>query len=300
MIADYGAFLFASTGWITQFAVAFAGFAAILRFSVFRPSLGRWRISRRGWRTREVPAWFLKLWLAERESAALQERRVLLSGCGLRIDPRFYLACRRMSVFVSVTISVLAWGFHETGVVPLPGVWKGILAGAGVAGAVLFDGAALNALRHYRTDRIRRELIAVSSQLLYYTGSRLHLHGKLLRCLPLTRIIRSEMSLMLNEWYHDPDRALRIFKERLGTDEAYGFTESIRSLRLHESEEVYELLREMVREYKAKIDLAREGRKETASYVLFVLAGIPILYTFQIFLYPWVQEAARLFDALNP
>jgi hypothetical protein len=299
-MAEYGLFLFAWTGWFTQFVLAFAGFAAILRFAVFSPSRSRWRISRRGWRTREVPLWFLRLWRAERESTALQERRVWLSGCGLRTDPRLYLACRRMLIFIFVSFSVLSWSFHEFGVFFLPNLWKLILVTAAFAGGALFDGAALNALQRYRTDRIRRELIAVSSQLLYYTGSRMHLHGKLMKCLPLTRIIRAEMGLMLNEWYHDPDRALRIFKERLSTDEAYGFSESIRSLRLHESDEVYELLREMVREYKAKIELARDGRKETASYALFVLAGIPILYTFQVFLYPWVQEAAKLFDALNP
>jgi len=177
--------------------------------------------------------------------------------------------------------------------------WRQILVVVIIAGLAYFDGAALGAMRKYRTDRIRRELIAVSSQLLYYTSSRLHLHGKLMKCLPLTSMIRTELGLLLNEWYHDPERALQHFKERLGTDEAYGFAESIRSLRLHESDEVYDLMRELVREYKAKIDLAREGRKETASYLMFVLAGIPILYTFQIFLHPWVQEASRLFDALN-
>jgi uncharacterized membrane protein YdbT with pleckstrin-like domain len=69
---------------------------------------------------------------------------------------------------------------------------------------------------------------------------------------------------------------------------------------MSESEEIYEMLREVVRDYKAQIELAKDSRKETTSYLLFVLAGIPILYTFQIFLYPWVQEAAKLFDALNP
>ncbi|KIL36823.1 hypothetical protein SD71_05280 [Cohnella kolymensis] len=169
-----------------------------------------------------------------------------------------------------------------------------------VTAVAAYDRVWLQSFRRYRTDRIRGEIVAVSSQLLYYTGSRLHLHGKLMKCLYLTRHIRGEMGLLLNEWYHDADHALKRFKDRLGTDEAYGFAESLRSLRLNESEDIYDLLRESVRDYKAKIVLAKDSRKETTSYLLFVLAGIPILYTFQIFLYPWVQEAAKLFDALNP
>src|SRR5690606_19026827 len=124
--------------------------------------------------------------------------------------------------------------------------------------------------------------------------------GRLMRCLPLTRMIRGELTGLLNEWYHDPDQALSRFERRLGTEEAHGFAEILRSMRMHESEEVYGLLREMVNEYKARTELAKEGRKETFSYVLFVLAGIPILYMFQVFLYPWVLEASRLFEALNP
>ena len=108
------------------------------------------------------------------------------------------------------------------------------------------------------------------------------------------------MGLLLNEWYHDADAALKRFKDRLGTEEAYGFAESMRSLRLNDSQDIYDLLREVVRDYKSQIELAKDSRKETTSYLLFILAGIPILYTFQVFLFPWVQEANKLFDALNP
>jgi hypothetical protein len=297
-VTEYGFALYTWSGWLTQFVLAFAGFAALLRMAFYRRS--RWRISWKGWRSRQSPLWFLKMWHTDRESVALQERRILLSGCGVRTDPALYLACRRMIMVVFFALAVLCWGIASAGLLSSPVLWNTVPFAVIPGAAALFDTTALSAIRRYRTERIRKELSAVSSQLLYYTGSRLHLHGKLMRCLPLTRIIRGEMGLMLNEWYHDPDRALQKFKERLGTDEAYGFIESIRSLRLHENEEVYDLLREMVKEYKAKIELAKDGRKETASYVLFVLAGIPILYTFQIFLYPWVQEAAKLFDALNP
>ncbi|MDB4866969.1 MAG: hypothetical protein JWR03_1302 [Cohnella sp.] len=297
-MSEYGTTLYSWTGWLTQFLLAFAGFAAILRLTTIRRT--RWRISLRGWRRRDVPVWFLKLGGAAREGVTLQERRILLSGCGLRIDPRLYLTGRRMLICFLALAAVISWGAQAAGLFSSLLGWNVLFASVLLAMAAYFDNLWLQALRRYRTDRIRRELAVVSSQLLYYTGSRLHLHGKLMRCLPLTRLIRVEMGLLLNEWYHDADRALQQFKERLGSDEAYGFTESIRSLRLNETEEVYDLLREMVREYKTKIELAKDGRKETASYLLFVLSGIPILYTFQIFLYPWVQEAARLFKALNP
>jgi hypothetical protein len=297
-LSEYGTALYSWTGWLAQFLLAFDGFAAILRLTTIRRT--RWRISLRGWRRREIPVWFLKLGGAAREGVALQERRVLLSGCGLSIDPGLYLAGRRILICFLASAAVISWGAQAAGLLSSLVGWNVLFASVLLAMAVYFDNMWLQALRRYRTDRIRKELAVVSSQLLYYTGSRLHLHGKLMRCLPLTRLIRVEMGLLLNEWYHDADRALQKFKERLGSDEAYGFTESIRSLRLNETEEVYDLLREIVKEYKTKIELAKDGRKETASYLLFVLAGIPILYTFQIFLYPWVQEAARLFKALNP
>jgi hypothetical protein len=297
-MADYGSILYGWLGLATQFALAFSGFAAVLGAAVSRRN--RWRIAHKSWRERAVPPWFLKLWHADRESVALQERRIWLSGCGIDTDPRLYLACRRMAIGVLASVSALLWASGAMSGLRVPGAGAAALLAALLAIAAYGDGIALNALRRYRTDRIRRELMAVGRQLLYYTGSRLHLHGKLMRCLPLTRMVRPELVLLLNEWYHDPDRALRRFKDRLGTDEAYSFAESVRSLRQYESEDVYDLLRAMVQEYKSRIELARESRKETASYVLFVLAGIPIMYTFQVFLYPWVQEAAMLFDALNP
>ncbi len=294
---DYGTGLYVWAGALVQFAAAFIGIAVALRAALYRRS--RWRMKWQGWRKHQTPLWLIKLGRTDRESRSLQERTVLLAGCGLRIDPRAYVACRRLIIAVCLLAIALSTGLDMAGMAEAARWWKAILAASIIAGVAYCDGTALRAMRKYRTDRIRRELIAVSSQLLYYTSSRLHLHGKLMKCLPLTGMVRTELGLMLNEWYHDPDRALQDFKQRLGTDEAYGFAESIRSLRLHESDEVYDLLRELVREYKAKIDLAREGRKETASYLMFVLAGIPILYTFQIFLHPWVQEASRLFDALN-
>lgn len=293
-----GTLLLNWTGWLTQFLLAFAGMAAVLDL-VFRRR-PRWPVVWKGRRMQEAPAWLLRLWRADRETVALQKRKVLLSACGFTFDPRLYLALRRMAVFVLVFVALVIWALERLMRMSVPGGFATALFCIALALTVLFDETMLKALRQYRTERIRAELMAVARQLLYYAGSRLHLHGKLMRCLPLTRMIRGEMTCLLNEWYHDPDQALGRFERKLGTEEAYGFTEILRSMRLHECEEVYDLIREMMHEYKARMDLAKDGRKETASYVLFVLAGIPILYMFQVFLYPWVLEASRLFEALNP
>jgi hypothetical protein len=285
-------------GWLVQFGLLFVGVTVIMRLSLV--SRNRWRIHLRGWRERRTPRWWLRLWRADKESVSLQERRMLLAGCGIRYPPEAYLAYRRCLLFVLPFLSLAVYAIADKGIMPSMLSWNVLIGLLLVLMLAACDRMWLHSIRRYRTDRIRSEIVAVSSQLLYYTGSRLHLHGKLMKCLPLTRHIRGEMGMLLNEWYHDADTALKRFKERLGTDEAYGFAESMRSLRLNESQEIYDLLREVVRDYKAQIELAKDGRKETTSYLLFVLAGIPILYTFQIFLYPWVQEAAKLFDALNP
>lgn len=297
-MTDYMQSLIIGIGGFVQFVLIFAGVFLILRL-FFAPRI-RWRIQMRGWRTRDTPRWWLRIWGTDKDSVALQERRMLLAGCGIRYPPEAYLAYRRCLLFTLPVIGGIVYVMQEKGEISVVLSWNIFFALLLVVGLIVSDRMWLQSLRRYRIDRIRREIVAVSSQLLYYTGSRLHLHGKLMKCLVLTRHIRGEMGLLLNEWYHDADYALKRFKERLGTDEAYGFAESMRSLRLNESEEIYDMLREIVRDYKAQIELAKDSRKETTSYLLFVLAGIPILYTFQIFLYPWVQEAAKLFDALNP
>lgn len=295
---ESGMTLSTALGWLTQFLIGFAGIAAILHVAARRRS--RWQISIKLRNQSKALNWFLKAARVNGNGKAMKERETLFSRCGISFPPDLYTALRRLLFGL---LAIAACGLRvagNTGVLPATASWNGMIGCALLAGAALFDRQALDSYQRYRTDRIRRELVAVGQQLLYYAGSRLHLHGKLLRCVPLTRLTRGEMGLLLNEWYYDADGALRRFKERLGTSEAYGFTECVRTLKQHENEEVYELLREMVREQKAKIDLAKGTRKETVSYVLFVLAGIPILYTFQLFLYPWVQEAAKLFDSLNP
>jgi len=297
-MSGYGEGLSSAIGWLLQFIFAFISIAALLK--AVTASRNRWRIHLKDWRLHRTPGWWLALWRAHVESAALQERRVLLAGCGIRFPPDAYLAYRRCAMTLCGLFAGTLYVLAERGIGSGFATWNIALTLAIVFGAIAYDHALLQAFKRYRTDRIRKEIVSVCSQLLYYTGSRLHLHAKLMKCLPLTRGIRTEMNLLLNEWYHDADASMKRFKERLGTEEAYGFAETLRSLRLDESESIYDLLREIVREYKSKIELAKNSRKETTSYLLFVLAGIPILYMFQIFLYPWVREAAKLFDALNP
>ncbi|MFC3800306.1 hypothetical protein [Cohnella sp. GCM10012308] len=284
--------------WLVQFLAGAVGVAYVLQALTYRKP--RWRVSFANWRKRGPPQWWLRAAGCGAESSALQERRLLLAGCGIRIDPAIYLAARRSLIFVCAMAAGGSAACGTIGLLSGISLWKAVPIIAVPAIVSTFDKTLLDSFRRYRSDRIRRELIAVMNQLIYYMGSRLHLHGKLMRCMSYTRIIRGDFQLLLNEWYYDADKALLRFKERLGTSEGYSFAETMRSMRLHESDEVYRMLRDVLAEYKAGIELAKAGRKETASYALFVLAGLPILYTFQIFLYPWVQESQKLFEVLKP
>ncbi|MFC5704391.1 hypothetical protein ACFPVX_24135 [Cohnella faecalis] len=297
-MTEYGSSLLSAMSWFIQLAFAFVGFAAVLKLGFVRRY--RWQVSLKSWKKGGAPPWFLKLWRTDRDSPALRERQLLFARCGIRLSPAAYLATQRMAITLLPAAGLSVYSLGRIGWITPLASWNMMIGCSLLIAAAAFDRTALNGFQRYRTDRIRRELVIVGSQLLYYTGSRLHLHGKLMRCLPLTRTIRGETGLLLNEWYYDADAALRRFKDRLGTEEAYAFSECLRTLKTHESEEVYGLLRDIVKDYKAKIEMAKASRKETSSYLLFVLAGIPILYTFQLFLFPWVQEAAKLFDSLNP
>ncbi len=292
---DWG--LWRAAGWTAQFAAAAAGIYVTLRAAFVRPP--RWRAAKFHWRRRQAPRWWLALCRADRDGAALQERRVLLAGCGLRWPAAVYLAAKRTATAGALAVAGIAGTAIGRGWVDGASGWPWVAAGLLAVVPMVADRLLLNAFRRYRAERIRGEIVAVSRGLLYFTGSRLHLHGKLLRCLSYARLIRGDLQLLLNEWYQDPDASLRRFQERLGTEEASGFAEALRTLRLHEDEEVYNMLRGLVDEYKNRIHLARESRRETASYGLFVLAGIPVLYMFHVFLYPWVREAQMMFDTLQ-
>ncbi|HUC93048.1 MAG TPA: hypothetical protein VMS09_13665 [Paenibacillus sp.] len=248
---------------------------------------------------RRLPDRWLRIGGFSRASPSFLERESLLAGCGFTADAAIYAVGRRAALLLFGTAGTAAALFPAN--IPIQGLSPFALAVVCLlaATACWLDKPLLEAFRRYRGQRIMRELNAVSNQLLYFAGTSMNLHVKLMRCVPYTSAIRPDMQRMLGEWYHDAGDAIRRFKQRIGTPEGAGFAETIEALRLHEDEAYYELLKERVADYKAKLELVRESRKESASYALFVIAGAPILYTFQIFIYPWVQEGQKLFQSLN-
>jgi|CeladaMinimDraft_18_1061708.scaffolds.fasta_scaffold02198_3 hypothetical protein len=283
---------------IAQFGLVALSAAALLRALLWRPP--RWvhlRLEDDG--PRRAPDWLLRAAAVNRGGQGYLTREPLLAGCGYAHDPAWYMIARRLAILLGA--AALVWGAAFPAHVPLPpgrAVWLQA-AGAALAVCALCDKPLLESLRKARSERIMREILAVSNQLLYFAGASLHLHVKLTRCLPYTSVIRSDLRRMLAEWYHDPGEAIARFKRRVGTAEAASFAETLEALRLREDDALYALIRERIADYKAKIELGRESRKEAASYVLFVLAGVPILYMFQIFIYPWVREGHQLFQSLQ-
>lgn len=247
------------------------------------------------------PVWLRAVGLTLWQKGSVQaELGQLLASAGIRLTPAWYSTLQRLGVMGSGLLTTGLWLFRGRllGVVPLhPLVW--ISMAAGLVVCLMCHRYFLELIKAYRTQRIVEEIFAVSRQLLYFSGSPLHLHGKLSRCLPHTRLIRHDWHLLLNDWYHDAEGAVNRFRMRLSTEEAYGFAETLQYLRLYDNEAYYTLLRQRVQDYKEKLEMIRDSRKESVSYGLFVLAAIPIMYTFQIFMYPWVQEGQRLFQTLN-
>ncbi|WP_213527653.1 hypothetical protein [Paenibacillus sp. J31TS4] len=242
----------------------------------------------------------LRLLLIGPDAAKIEACRQLLAGCGLRIHPLRYWLWKRLTLgaaLLAVAIGYAALSRPYLALYLSPYAFMATGGGAGLL--LLADRTVLEAIRRQRTGRIVKEIYTISRQLLYYNGSRLNLHAKLERCLPFSRGIRKDFAQLLNEWYYDPAAAIGAFRLRLGTDEAYSFAETLDSIRRHEHESYYDLLRQRIGDYKDRIELAKESRKETASYLLFLLAGIPILNTFRLFIYPWVQEGQKLFQTLN-
>lgn len=154
-------------------------------------------------------------------------------------------------------------------------------------------------MKRKRRERLVKDIHAVSKQLLYYEGSKLNLHSKISRCLPITTVMRREMELLVNEWYEGAAAAIENFKQRIGTEEGHSFAETIDALRLSDDQRYYALLKQRMMDYKEKLELQKESKREANSYVLFVLAGLPIINTFRVFIYPWVQEGQKLFESLN-
>jgi hypothetical protein len=247
-----------------------------------------------------IPPFVLKLFGITGSTAGAEGKERLLLQSGFRIDPLLYELIRRIAMLAGALLSAFGYlGMKHSW--KLPWIEPVYIAAAGMIAIVMlgFDRTLLESLGKYRSHKMMKEIYTLSNQLLYYSGSKMSLHAKLSRCIPFCTAIRSDLQLLLNEWYEDAEQAIKRFKRRLGTDEAYSFAETINSLRMNENDSYYSLLRERIQDYKEKLDMAKDSRKETTSYVLFVIAGIPILNTFRIFVYPWVQEGQKLFDALN-
>jgi hypothetical protein len=249
---------------------------------------------------RRSTKWLLTLlFIPSPNSRSMREKQQLLIGCGLTWRSEVYVATRRM-----LTLSLLAiiWGTIYIDQYSGPYEFHLRVVQILLCALISFmwlDKPFLEAFMRYRRQKIISDIYIISRQLLYYTGSRMNLHTKLVRCIPYTHMIRNELYMLTNEWYHNASYAISRFKQRIGTEEGYNFAETLNSLRQHESEEYYELLRQRVQDYKEKLELTKEGRKESVSYILFTLAGIPILFTFRVFIYPWVAEGQKLFDSLG-
>ncbi|NEW09162.1 hypothetical protein GK047_24615 [Paenibacillus sp. SYP-B3998] len=260
----------------------------------------RWRslYVKRALQKAQLPGWLFKV--LGMSGKRVEEKRQLLYGCGMWIDAAFYEGSRRLSIIGALLIAgggylALKFSFFTFHLHPVY-----IVVGAGcMLVFLIFDKKALLQLKEQRAHRIVKEIYIISHHLLYYNDSRMNLHRKLTLCVSQTRSVRAHFQVLLNEWYQDAEAAIQTFKMRLGTDEAHSFGETLNALRMNEHDTYYELLKQRIQDYKEKMEMVRDSRKETVSYVLFVLAGLPILNTFRVFMYPWIAEGQRLFNSIN-
>jgi len=280
-----------------QFIFSAIAFYALLQMAPRRTA--RWRhLSLLQWRTKEISGKRLRMFLLSREHPRFKERELLLASCGVTADPAWYSVARRLLQLAVVMLLSVYAGFAawKPGSMPLSLLIAVVLP---IGMLLLMDIALLRAWSRIRAIRMTREIFIVSSQLLYLADSSLNIHAKLSRCVPFTQLMRPDLERLLAEWYYDAGQALQRFKKRLGTEDALTFVETIDALREHESGDYYELLQARIDDYKEKLELAKDSRKESLSYGLFIMAGVPILYTFQVFIYPWVSEGQKLLQSLG-
>ncbi|NOU87377.1 hypothetical protein GC102_16525 [Paenibacillus sp. LMG 31460] len=260
----------------------------------------RWRSLhvKRALQETKLPSWMFSC--LGMSAKIVEEKRQLLLGCGIWMNANLYEGVRRIGIGGALLLGVIAYLALEYPMLTL--YIQPIYVMVGTACVLIFlffDKKVLAQLKEKRAHRIVREIYVISHHLLYYNDSGLNLHAKLSLCVSQTRSIRSHFQLMLNEWYQGSEQAINHFKIRLGTDEAHSFGETLNALRLNEHGSYYELLKQRIQDYKEKMELVRDSKKETVSYLLFVLAGLPILNTFRVFMYPWIAEGQRLFNAIN-
>lgn len=271
----------------------------LMGLTVRRPrwALSKMRNSSQGF---SPPDWLLRLLLIATDESKLAPKRQLLAECGFSMDVVRYELLARFTGFSAVLLGSLGYWLarNHSGFFGGSPDWLEWFAAALLI-LLFFDSRLLSLLKKRRSRSIVNEVYLLSRQLLYYSGSSMNLHLKLVRCVPLTKTIRPQMNLLTNEWYQDAERAIERFAGRLATEEGHHFAETLRALRLYDHEQYYEMLRQRIKDYKQKIELIKDSRKEMTSYVLFVLSGVPILNTFRIFIYPWLAEGRKLFDFLG-
>ena len=288
------------SSWLLQFILITAAIYFLLRLAPKRRP--RWsHLDLLSLKKQAVPERLLRVLFITREHQRFAERELLLKGCGFTADAAWYFVGKHIAIVLANGMLLAALVLLRLQLA-LPATMSPSFIIAFAASALLFlyfDKSWLRSIRRMRTLQITKEIYIISNQLLYLSDSQLHIHAKLTRAVPFTRVIRSDLEQMLADWYHHPRQALQRLKVRLGTEEGLSFIETIDALRQHESVHYYELLKQRISDYKDKIELAKESKKESTSYVLFVLAGIPILYTFQVFIYPWVREGQKLFMTLQ-
>lgn len=250
-------------------------------YPFLRAGAGRWD---RLWRPRKP------------ETSEEYDQLLLRAGIPFRAKTYFFL---KRALSAAAALLWLTAGFPFAAGRTGPAGMAATLLAVFVLTAAWRDKGWLAVWGNRRSARVTEEIYHICHQLLYYAGSRMSLHARLRRCLPFTNRLRKDWLLLLNEWYEDAEEALYRFKARVGTDEAHLFAETLNSIRLYESEHYYDLLRQRIRDYKEHMEMARESRNESFSYLLFVLAGIPVLNTFRIFLHPWVREGQMIFETLR-
>jgi hypothetical protein len=103
----------------------------------------------------------------------------------------------------------------------------------------------------------------------------------------------------VTEWYEDPKLAIEQFRDRLNNEHADGLCETLLSIFQFEHDEFYNHLQARMEDLKFVQRQLQEARREKRSYVLFVLAGIPLLHSFQILIFPWLSQGTGLFQQLN-
>lgn len=266
--------------------------------TLIRPSgHGRWHVYRfsqpRGMILRR-----LLVWSGVERSGQIPVYASLFASCGFdRKWAGLYVLTKRAGLFIVFVVTAI-W-FMQGMAISSAGELIALTALGGVFASLWGDKWFWQSFKRMRSRRIVAEVYMISTQLMYYRHSKMNVHSKLVRCLPYASILHGEMLQLTQEWYEDAATAIQRFKQRLGTEEGRSFAEVLQSLQQNDSDRYYALLQTRIQDYKDKLELYRASRKEAASYLLFVLAGLPILNTFRVFLYPWVAEGQKILQMLN-